>query len=156
MVRHLLTGLHTRYDRGIVEQAAIAGALAPIDDAPDAESIATAEAAATTLAARLDARADDMERGWHGRIEHAGYVMTRELRGVTQAAILDAGLLASAEARRLSEHTAALAEIYSGRRAWCERARIGRCRARASCSMPSWRPAARASRRCSATKALAR
>ena len=31
-VRHLLTGLHSRYDRGIVEQAAIAGALRPIDD----------------------------------------------------------------------------------------------------------------------------
>ncbi len=113
VVRHLLTGLHSRYDRGIVEQAAIAGALAPIDDAPDADSIAAAEAAASTLAARLDARADDMERGWQGRIEQGGYVMTRELRGVTQAAILDAGLLASAEARRLSEHTAALAEVYA-------------------------------------------
>ena len=113
VVRHLLTGLHSRYDRGIVEQAAIAGALSPIDDAPDADSIAAAEAAATTLAARLDARADDMERGWHGRIEHADYVMTRELRGVTQAAILDAGLLASAEARRLSELTAVLAEVYA-------------------------------------------
>jgi DNA gyrase subunit B len=106
-VRHLLGTLHSRYDRGVVEQAAIAGALSPIDDAPDAAG------AAATLATRLDARADDMERGWQGRIENGGYVLTRELRGVTQAAILDPGLLASAEARRLSEHTKALAEVYA-------------------------------------------
>ncbi len=106
-VRHLLSGLHSRYDRGIVEQAAIAGALQPIDDAAAAQSIAD------ILAGRLDARSDDMERGWRGRIENDGYVMTREVRGVTQAAILDAGLLASAEARRLSEHKDVLGEVYA-------------------------------------------
>ena len=107
IVRHLLGGLHSRYDRGVVEQAAIAGALAPIDDAPDAAT------AAQILAARLDARSDETERGWSGRIDNGGYVLTREVRGVTQAAILDAGLLASAEARRLSEHTTSLAEVYA-------------------------------------------
>ena len=107
VVRHLVSNLHSRYDRGIVEQAAIAGALAPIDDE------ASAQAIADVLAGRLDARADDMERGWRGRVETGGYVMTREVRGVTQAAILDAGLLASAEARRLREHAASLGEIYA-------------------------------------------
>jgi DNA gyrase subunit B len=107
VVKQLLTGLHSRYDRGIVEQASICGALAPLDDLADAEAIAH------TLAARLDARADDMERGWTGRTENGGYVMTRELRGVVQAAILDAGLLASAEARRLTEHAGSLGEIYA-------------------------------------------
>ena len=106
-VRHLLTGLHSRYDRGIVEQAAIAGALQPIDDDVHADSHVA------TLAGRLDARSDETERGWNGRIENGGYVLTRDVRGVTQAAILDAGLLASAEARRLSEHTQALAEVYT-------------------------------------------
>ena len=107
VVRQLLTGLHSRYDRNIIEQASIAGALSPLDDLPDAEAIAG------TLAGRLDARADDMERGWRGRIENGGYVMTREVRGVIQAAILDAGLLASAEARRLSEHAGSLGEVYA-------------------------------------------
>ncbi len=107
VIRHLLGSLHSRYDRDVVEQAAIAGALNPIDDAPNA-----AEAAAT-LAGRLDARSDETERGWAGRIDNGGYVLTREIRGVTQAAILDAGLLASAEARRLSEHTASLIEVYA-------------------------------------------
>ena len=107
VVKQLLTGLHSRYDRGIIEQASICGALAPLDDLPDANAIAQ------TLAGRLDARADDMERGWKGRTENGGYVMTRELRGVVQAAILDAGLLASAEARRLTEHAGSLGEIYA-------------------------------------------
>jgi DNA gyrase subunit B len=107
IVKQLLSGLHSRYDRGIIEQASICGALSPLDDLPDAEAIAD------TLAGRLDARADDMERGWKGRIENGGYVMTRELRGVTQAAILDAALLASGEARRLSEHAHSLGEIYA-------------------------------------------
>ncbi len=112
VVKHLLGGLHSRYDRGVVEQAAIAGALASIDH--DASDISPdAEAAARTLAARLDARSDETERGWAGRVENGGYVLTREVRGVTQAAILDAGLLASAEARRLSEHTASLADVYA-------------------------------------------
>jgi len=106
-VRHLLSGVHSRYDRAIVEQAAIAGALAPVGDT------AATQAVADVLAGRLDARADDMERGWRGRVENGGYVMTREVRGVTQAAILDAGLLASAEARRLSEHAVTLAEVYA-------------------------------------------
>ncbi len=107
VVRHLLTGLHSRYDRGIIEQASIAGALSPVSD------VAEAEAIADILAHRLDARSDDTERGWTGRVENDGYVMTRDVRGVTQAAILDHGLLASAEARRLSEHAGSLDEVYA-------------------------------------------
>ena len=37
----------------------------------------------------------------------------REVRGVRQVEVLDASLLASAEARRLDEHAASLREIYS-------------------------------------------
>ncbi len=107
VVRQLLSGLHSRYDRGIIEQASIAGALSPVGDVGEAEAIAD------ILARRLDARSDDTERGWTGRVEDDGYVMTRDVRGVTQAAILDHGLLASAEARRLSEHAGSLDEVYA-------------------------------------------
>jgi DNA gyrase subunit B len=108
VVRQILHNLHTRYDRRIVEQAAVAGALRPIADESDAE----AEAFAGEIAARLDRVADELERGWEGHVVAGGYVLTRELRGVRQAATLDAGLLASAEARRLNEHAAMLREIY--------------------------------------------
>ena len=96
VVRQLLGGLHSRYDRQAVEQTAIAGALKPITLDNEAE----AEAFASMVAARLDELAEDMERGWSGRVENGGYVFTRELRGVRQASTLDAGLLASADTTR--------------------------------------------------------
>ncbi len=108
VLRQILNGLHSRYDRQAVEQAAITGALRPI--APGAAEEAGRFAA--EIAARLDERAEDMERGWHGAVENGGYIFTRELRGVRQASILDAGLLASAEARRLNEHAQALREVF--------------------------------------------
>jgi DNA gyrase subunit B len=110
LTRQILKALHSRYDRAIVEQAAIAGALHPI--MPEAEDAAAGRA--TAIAARLDERADDMERGWIGRVASSGYVFTRELRGVLQVATLDAGLLASAEARRLNDHATSLHDVYAG------------------------------------------
>jgi DNA gyrase subunit B len=109
LVRSVLNQLHSRYNRAAVEQAAIAGALKPLSVLGDEE----AEARVREIAARLDALADDIERGWEGRIENGGYVLTRELRGVRQVVTLDAGLLASAEARRLDEHAASLRQAYS-------------------------------------------
>ena len=108
-VRHMLASLHSRYDREVVEQAAIAGALKPVS--PDGE--AEAEGFAATIAVRLDERAEDMERGWQGAVENGGYLFTRELRGVRQAVSLDAGLLASIEARRLNEHAQTLREVFA-------------------------------------------
>ncbi|MEA2833316.1 MAG: gyrase subunit [Methylobacteriaceae bacterium] len=109
VIRHILTQLHSRYDRRVVEQAAIAGALKPLGTLPQEE----AQWRANDVAERLDALADDMERGWEGRLEADGYVFTRELRGVTQAAHLDTALLASTEARKLDEHAAALNAVYA-------------------------------------------
>ncbi|MGO9421005.1 DNA gyrase subunit B, partial [Roseiarcus sp.] len=99
-MRRLLIGLHSRYNRAAVEQAALAGALRPLANADDPEGVARAG----VLAERMNAIAEETERGWSGRIEANGYVLTREVRGVRQAAILDAGLIASADARRLAEH----------------------------------------------------
>ena len=59
-IRKVLKGLHTRYDRRVIEQAAIAGVLTPTitSDAPNAE------AAAHYIARRLDALSEETERGW--------------------------------------------------------------------------------------------
>ncbi len=108
-VRQVLAQLHSRYDRVIVEQAAISGALKSLGALSDEDT----QARADEIARRLDALADETERGWRGRAENGGYVLTRELRGVRQSATLDAGLLASAEARRLDERAASLREAYA-------------------------------------------
>ena len=42
-------------------------------------------ARATALAERMNAIAEETERGWTGRTENGGYVLTRTLRGVAQA-----------------------------------------------------------------------
>jgi DNA gyrase subunit B len=109
-MRQVMAQLHTRYDRRAIEQAALAGALRPIGDIDESEARRRAEA----IAARLDATADEIERGWRGRVEAGGYVLSREVRGVRQAIILDAGLLASAEARKLDEHARSVGEAFAG------------------------------------------
>jgi DNA gyrase subunit B len=108
LVRQVMAALHSRYDRRIVEQAAIAGALNPAIRVDER----AADEAAAYIARRLDAVSDELERGWSGSVERGGFVFRRTLRGVTEAATLDPGLLASAEARKLDERAASLQEIY--------------------------------------------
>jgi DNA gyrase subunit B len=109
LMRQVLASLHSRYDRVAVEQATIAGAMKPI--ATLGES--AAQTLAQEVARRLDALSDETERGWTGHVENNGFVFTREVRGVRQASTLDAGLLASAEARRLDEHSRSLHDVYA-------------------------------------------
>lgn len=108
-VRSALQQLHSRYDRRVVEQMAIAGALHPLSEDDEAK----ANAAAAEVARRLDAISDELERGWEGRVADGGFVFTRMVRGVKQAATIDAGLLASAEARKLHAAAASLQEAYA-------------------------------------------
>jgi DNA gyrase subunit B len=116
-LRRQLDGLHSRYNRSLVEQAALAGALRPLSDADDPEGAARAQ----LLAERMNAIAEETERGWSGRLEANGYILTREVRGVRQAAALDAGLLASVDARRLDEHARPLAEAFAERATFARR-----------------------------------
>jgi len=106
----LLAAIPSRYPRFIVEQAAIAGALNPsrLDD-PD-----QGREAAGTIARRLDQLSDETEQGWQGRAtDEGGLAFERELRGVREAYVIDAPLIASADARKLNDRTAALQETYS-------------------------------------------
>jgi len=108
VIRQILASLHSRYDRRIVEQTAIAGGLHPISE----DDLGAANEMAQMIAARLDQHAEETERGWQGSVENGGFLFTRELRGVRQAATLDATLLASPEARRLHDHAANLREPF--------------------------------------------
>jgi DNA gyrase subunit B len=108
IIRSVLGGLHSRYNRKVVEQAAIAGVLnkAVVTDP------AKAAAAAAYIAKRLDALSDEIERGWSGEFTD-GFQFTRTVRGVKEAAIIDAALLGSADARKLDEFAASLQETYA-------------------------------------------
>ncbi len=93
-----------------VEQTAIAGLLntGRLDDET------AAAAAAQGLAGRLDRLSAPADRGWVGTAAQAGegYVLTRTRHGVTDRTVIDVTLLKSAEARRLNEFAAELAEVY--------------------------------------------
>ncbi len=105
-----INGLHSRYNRSVVEQGAIGGVFdASILVTPNAGK---ADAIAHRIAARLDSIAEEMETGWEGRYGNDGYVFKREVRGVTEVHILDRNLLASQDARKLNERHAHLSEVY--------------------------------------------
>ncbi len=100
-----LRGLAGTIPLALVEQAAIAGALTP--------DPARALAAAPELARRLDAVSAPTERGWVVAADAAGLTLARVVRGVTEKHVLDPAALRSAEARWLTERTAALAARFA-------------------------------------------
>lgn len=108
-VRAALDALHSRYPRPVIEQAAIAGVLNP-------EVLASPEqarAAAAYIARRLDAIADETERGWAGEpTPDGGLSFAREVRGVRESWMLDGKLIGSADALRLDRKAEHLQAIY--------------------------------------------
>src|SRR5918992_4383231 len=109
VVRNVLHGLHSRYNRQVVEQANILGVLnSAIFSDPE-----KAKASAPYIARRLDALAEETERGWQGQFtEGAGFQFERTVRGVKEVAVIDHALLGSADARKLDEQAASLQKVY--------------------------------------------
>lgn len=108
--RSLLNGLHSRYNRMIVEQAAIAGALNPELTADKAR----ANQIIADVAARLDHVADETERGWIGEVLDDGSLrFERTVRGVKEVAKLDIGLLGSVDARHIDQLAARSRDIFN-------------------------------------------
>jgi DNA gyrase subunit B len=103
-----INGLHSRYNRLVVEQAAIGGAFSPDVLTSDEK----AQAVAAQVTQQLDRNSDELERGWSGSFGPEGFVFKRDVRGVTEVHTLDRALLVSQEARRLNERQAHLGLIY--------------------------------------------
>jgi DNA gyrase subunit B len=103
----ILDAFPTHYPRPILEQAAIAGALAPGALEADLQSVAD------LVAARLDQVSAEYERGWQGRLtQDHGLRLWRIVRGVEELRTLDGPILRGPEARRLGAMTAALQRVY--------------------------------------------
>ncbi|WP_112320783.1 DNA topoisomerase (ATP-hydrolyzing) subunit B [Oceanibium sediminis] len=106
--RTILNAFPTHYPRPILEQAAIAGVLAP--GALDGDL----QQAADSVATRLDLIAVEYERGWQGRpTQDHGLRLFRVLRGVEEVRVLDGQVLRSGEARKLGSLTGGLQEVYT-------------------------------------------
>jgi DNA gyrase subunit B len=109
-ITSILSGLHNRYPRFIIEQAAIAGALAPkfLKDAKEAQE------AAAYIARRLDVLSEETELGWHGEaLPEGGLRFWRELRGVMESHLIDGPFIASADALKLDQYAGHLQEVYA-------------------------------------------
>jgi DNA gyrase subunit B len=108
-LRSLVEGLHSRYSRDIVEQAAICGILNPeLTDKPE-----QASATAQEVATRLDLIAEETERGWEGEVtSEGGLRFQRVVRGVREVAVLDSALIGSSDARYIDQLTPRLQEVY--------------------------------------------
>lgn len=108
---HAIEGVNTRYNRSLIEQAAIVGGL-------DAEALLDPQRTATVIervVRRLDRLADEVERGWSGVSDgQGGLIFTRTIRGVTESHAIDAQLLASADARKVRATVEKLSDLYGG------------------------------------------
>jgi DNA gyrase subunit B len=92
-----------------IEQSALAGLLAPGGEPAKA-------------AARLDLYAEEGDGRWSGAAGDANsFVFSRVKRGVSERIVLDELLLHAADARRLSERSKDLAEIFAGRATYTRR-----------------------------------
>jgi DNA gyrase subunit B len=108
-LRSLMDGLHSRYNRSVVEQAAIAGALnVELNGERDEYQLIAAE-----VARRLDVIAEETERGWEATVTaEGGLKLERMVRGVKEAAVLDMALIGSSDARHIDQLKARLKEVY--------------------------------------------
>jgi DNA gyrase subunit B len=108
-LRTLIDNLHSRYNRNVIEQAAISGALNP----ELTDNRERAEATAADVAKRLDLIAEETERGWSGHVtEEGGLRFERMVRGVKETANLDVALIGSADARHIDQLYNRLHDIY--------------------------------------------
>ena len=100
----------TYYPISIIEQAAIAGAL----NTEILADVNNAREAAAYIARRLNAIAEETDRGWQGSTaSDGGLIFERTLRGVKESWHIDGKLIASQEAMRLDRKTAHLQEVYA-------------------------------------------
>ncbi len=107
---HVLDGLHQRYSRTVVEQAAIAGLLN--SKLPDEE----AERLAAVAVQRLAALSEETERGWTwGQSPGGGFVFEREVRSVKESHAVDWALMQSADARKLNQYHAEFSALFAGK-----------------------------------------
>ncbi|MEQ8557607.1 MAG: DNA topoisomerase (ATP-hydrolyzing) subunit B [Henriciella sp.] len=100
--KQALWRLQLRAPGPMVEQAAIAGALAP--GASQAEAQKTAE--------RLNLFAEEGEDTWEGKFEDGSLILRREVRSVEEKAVLDQTLLASQDAIRLNSIANDIRPLY--------------------------------------------
>jgi len=108
---HIMNALNARYDRKIVEQCTISGALNQVVLGDNDK----ANAMAQTVAERLNLISAETEQGWVGSFDDAlGYSFVRTVRGVEERHVVDMSLINSLDARNLERLAAEIADVFVG------------------------------------------
>ncbi len=102
LFKQALWRLSLRASGDVVEQAAIAGALAA----------GASQEEATRTADRLNLIAEEGEDTWSGRFDEGNLILSREVRGVEEKAVLDRQLLSSSDALRLNDRATGIRPMY--------------------------------------------
>lgn len=106
-MRNIMAFVPRRFDPVIIEALAISGALAP--------DLSASERSAALARATGWLDRGDPEARWTARLTEAGNLEVERLwRGVTDHHKIEAGFIASAEARKLARIAAENAEVYAG------------------------------------------
>jgi DNA gyrase subunit B len=108
---HIINSLNARYNREIVEQCTITGAL----DKSLLEDTSKANAMAQKVAERLNLIASETEKGWSGQFDpEKGYSFARVVRGVEERHNIDFALINSLDARNLERIAGELEDVFEG------------------------------------------
>ena len=97
-----LSRLALRAPRHVLEQAALAGAMAVKATDKDAKKAAE----------RLNLLAEEGEDSWEGKLEEGSLKFERVVRGVAEKVVLDRTLLSLPDANRLSERASEMIQLY--------------------------------------------
>ncbi len=102
VIRGILHNLHSRYNRKVIEQAAIAGVLGKDIYSDRNNARAAADYIGRDVSTRWPTKSNAAGRGHF--IEGQGFFFERTVRGVKDVAIIDDAFLGSADARKLDEY----------------------------------------------------
>ncbi len=106
----VLTHVPARYNKELVEELALAGALNPAT----LQDKSKAEEAISNVSARMNMKAIEGEDNWAGRLEEEGngVIFTQEIRGIKDSYLIDSAFINSVEARALNEAAAVRKSVF--------------------------------------------
>jgi len=109
-ISRILTHVPVRYNKELVEELALAGALSP----EILQDKARAEAAIDDVVNRVNLKASEGENSWAGclDVEGDGVIFTQEIRGITDTYPIDSAFINSVEARALNDAAPERREIF--------------------------------------------
>ncbi len=107
----ILTHVPNRYNKELIEELALAGAMNPAT----LQNSKKAEAAIAAVAKRMNMKATEGEDNWAGHLDEEGdgVTFTQEIRGIKDVYRIDSAFIKSVEARALNKAAPERSEVFA-------------------------------------------